>query len=244
MANDTITAEGYPTCGCCGGKNPYKPVKRTYKNYCPNCKRTGTLVAGTLGNSVKGVVDGEITCGNTGPAVKSKGNIKGCDADYCVFCGGDKAGHGKCKTVKLTPASESTEDENTETESSSSYDEMIKNLLKPLDGEVEYKIRENRVYINKIPTPEESCKLWIREGVNITSDGVTISDYNPDTPNFFLISYGENYDKQFVIKIPKLIGRFGVKIKEINAVKKVLKWTLEETSTTEDTTSTSEDSTE
>lgn len=365
MADDTITAEGYPTCGCCGGKNPYKPVKRTYKNYCPHCKKTGTLDAGTLGNSIKGVKDGEITCS------QAKG---GCDADYCVFCfhkdtnlfvynktldiyetktiqnivnseytytiksynknndtiewkeisekfhnppkelykyqftngesitctkdhqfytknynlihidtaynnkielqtsenktvnvisktyintedtyniqvkdnhnyfihtilvkncGGDKWGRRngvlQCEKWKLTPADESTDDEDDtgEGDSESTYDDMIKDLLKPLDGEVEYKIRGNKVYINKIPSPEDSTELWVREGVNITGEGVTIQDYNPDTPNFFLINWGEEFENQFVIKIPALIERFGVKFKEVNAVRKVLKWVLE-----------------
>ncbi len=235
MANNTITVTQKPSCACHCGE--YKEYTKTYKNYCPRCKKSGLLA-----DSPKRTVgpEGEISC-NTANG--------GCGADYCGVCGGEKTGmvNGvkSCSKEewKLTPADEDTEDNTSETESSSSYDDMIKDLLKPLDGEVEYKIRENRVYINKIPNPEDSCKLWIREGINITSDGINISDYNPDTPNFFLISYGENYDKHFVIKIPKLIERFGVKIKEVNAVKKVLKWTLEETSSTENT-DTEEENTE
>ena len=110
---DTITCTGKNTCGCCGyPKMPYKNYTRTYKNYCPACGRSGTLVFGP-----KNIVDGEITCGNTGPACKNKGtvngkavtkSIKGCDADYCVQCGGDKWGSGRCKTRKLTPAEATT----------------------------------------------------------------------------------------------------------------------------------------
>lgn len=92
---DVITCYGYPTCSCCGyPKNPYKKVRRTYLNKCPNCGKKMTLL-----NNPKHVVDGEITCS------KKKG---GCDADYCVFCGGDKWGNNKCKRYKLTKATEYT----------------------------------------------------------------------------------------------------------------------------------------
>lgn len=127
-----ITATGKNTCGCCGyPKMPYKNYTRTYEDYCPNCGRRGTLVFGP-----KGIVDGEITCGNTGPACKSggekngvklaKGSIKGCDADYCVQCGGDKWGSGKCARVKLTPAeaSTTTTEKQTITETTGEYKEI------------------------------------------------------------------------------------------------------------------------
>lgn len=87
--SQTITVNHYPTCSCCYGTQ-YKRYIKTWKNYCPNCGKSGTLV-----DNPKGVVDGEITCS------MKKG---GCDADYCGYCGGDKWGHGKCKRVKLTPA--------------------------------------------------------------------------------------------------------------------------------------------
>lgn len=87
--SQTITVNHYPTCSCCYGTQ-YKRYTKTWKNYCPNCGKSGTLV-----DNPKGVVDGEITCS------MKKG---GCDADYCGYCGGDKWGHGKCKRVKLTPA--------------------------------------------------------------------------------------------------------------------------------------------
>lgn len=227
MADDTITVTHKPSCACHCGE--YKQYTKTYKNYCPRCKKSGLLT-----DSPKRTVgpEGEISC-NTANG--------GCGADYCGVCGGEKTGtvNGvkSCSKEewKLTPAdgSETNDDDEGETESEATYDDMIKDLIKPLDGEVEYKIRGDKCYINKIPFPEENCELWIREGVNITSDGVTISDYNPDTPNFFVISWGEEYDKQFVIKIPKLIERFGPKIVQVNAVKKVLKWTLEEGSSSE-----------
>lgn len=86
---ETITVNHMPSCACCYG-TPYKRYTKTWKNYCPNCGKSGTLT-----DNPKGVYEGEITCS------MKKG---GCDADYCGYCGGDKAGRGKCKRVKLTPA--------------------------------------------------------------------------------------------------------------------------------------------
>ena len=97
--NDIITVNMMPSCGC-HGKVAYKKYTKSYKNYCPMCKRTGTLT-----NNPKRVYEGEITCGNTGPACKDYGGagkkIKGCDADYCGYCGTEK--NGTCRS-KLTPA--------------------------------------------------------------------------------------------------------------------------------------------
>ena len=91
-----ITTNMYPTCGCCGGTVPYKRYQKSWKNYCPNCGKSGTLL-----DTPKGTVDGELTCSM---------RLGGCDADYCGYCGGDKWGGGKCRRVKLTPASASETD--------------------------------------------------------------------------------------------------------------------------------------
>ena len=84
-----ITANYYPTCECCGGSTPYQRYQRSFRNYCPECGKSGTL--GIYPKSS----DGEITC------MMEKG---GCDSDYCCYCGGEKD-YGKCGTYKLTPAS-------------------------------------------------------------------------------------------------------------------------------------------
>lgn len=93
---DTITVKGYPTSICCskaynGVRPPYKVVTRSYRNYCTQCGKSSTL-RWEWPQSIKGVTDGEITCGNTGPAVKSqwKGDLAGCDGDFCCCCGYEK----------------------------------------------------------------------------------------------------------------------------------------------------------
>ncbi len=88
-SDNVITVNMMPSCGCCAG-TPYKRYTKTWENYCPNCKRHGTLR-----DNPKGVYEGEITC-----SMKAGG----CDADYCGYCGGDKWGGGKCRRVKLNPA--------------------------------------------------------------------------------------------------------------------------------------------
>ena len=88
-----INVNMMPSCGCCGGTVAYKRYQKSWKNYCPNCGKSGTLT-----DNPKGVYEGEITCSM---------RLGGCDADYCGYCGGDKWGGGKCRRVKLTPASAS-----------------------------------------------------------------------------------------------------------------------------------------
>ena len=82
--DNTITVKTYPS----KSGYEYKLTKHTWKNYCPLCKKKGTLTF-----NPKGTKEGEITCD------KSKG---GCDADYCGTSGKDKA---KKVRAKLTPAS-------------------------------------------------------------------------------------------------------------------------------------------
>ena len=86
--NNTITVKTYPS----KKGYEYKLTKHTWKNYCPLCKRKGTLTF-----NPKGVKEGEITCGNG-----KKGTTTGCGADYCGTSGKDKA---KKVRAKLTPAS-------------------------------------------------------------------------------------------------------------------------------------------
>ena len=91
----TITVTGKESCGCGSSQYGYKTYTTTFKNYCPNCGRSGTLHF-----NPKGTYEGELTCGD-GKAPWTDG----CDSDFCVVCGGDKAGHGKCRRVKLSRVS-------------------------------------------------------------------------------------------------------------------------------------------
>ena len=74
----TITVTGKPSTAQAMKYYDYKPYTKTWKNYCPFCKKTGTLT-----DNPKKVAEHEITC------YKKKG---GCDADFDVTTGGDKSG--------------------------------------------------------------------------------------------------------------------------------------------------------
>ncbi|MGI6564913.1 hypothetical protein [Methanosphaera sp.] len=102
-----ITVSGKPSTACCqraygGVRPPYKTVTRSYRNYCPMCGKSGTLQdTPKAPGHVSPVPEGEITCGNYGPASKVAHTVKGCDADYCICCGYDK--NGTCRS-RLQPA--------------------------------------------------------------------------------------------------------------------------------------------
>ena len=119
---ETITVNMMPSCGCCGGRMAYKRYTKTWRNYCPNCGKSGTLA-----NNPKGVYEGEVTCS------MSKG---GCDADYCGVCGGDKAGGGKCNRVKLVEASanETSNEGNTST-SEAETEAETEDIFQTISGE-------------------------------------------------------------------------------------------------------------
>ncbi len=88
----TITTVAYP-------KKPgyaYKPQEKTWKNYCPLCKKEGTLQF-----NPKKAPEAELTCGNGHPPHYGGG----CDADYCCVSGLDT--HAGKAWGKLKPATAS-----------------------------------------------------------------------------------------------------------------------------------------
>lgn len=221
MANDTITVNMYPSCGYCKNQSDYagyKQYTKTWKNLCTSTT-CNSKYPGTLENNPKGVKEGEITCSK-------------CDSDYCGFCGTEKSGSGRFKLISAD-ASTSEESDNSDSNSTCTYWEMILDLIAPLDGEIECRVEGDKVFINKIPEPEKS-NLWIREGVNLTSDNLTLTDYNPETYNTFIIHW---LGGTIILTDNFLINRFGLKILEKDATKKstnTSKSTSTDTSNTED----------
>lgn len=121
--------------------------------------------------------------------------------------------------------------------SASTIKDALKELLSYWDGDVECYVRGDTVYVNKVPVPEESCTLKLKQGVNIKADSVNISDYKPDTVNVLTV-HSEVMD-DIVYRNEKLINRFGEKPAEMDAVKIITKTetTSENTDSTEDNTS-------
>ena len=87
---DIITIKNpYGLCGRCG----WSPEgDKSYKNYCPMCKKTGTLIIHqSRSNSGKKTAQEEVSCRGPG----------GCGADFCGKCGDELDGTHRSK---LTPA--------------------------------------------------------------------------------------------------------------------------------------------
>ena len=136
--------------------------------------------------------------------------------------------------TKLANGGES-EDEGS---SASSIKEAIKDVLSYRDGEIECRVVNDTVYINKIPDPETS-KVSLIEGLDIIQGSINITDVNPETINKLIVHWQGGED--IVFMDDNLIDRFGEKTSEMDAVKKVQ--VTETTETTSDT-STASDSTD
>jgi hypothetical protein len=213
MAKDTITVNHKPSCGYCKKEpdyNGYKEYTKTWKNKCtsPTCNKVGTLT-----DNPKGVPEGELTC-------------SACDADYCGFCGNDKAGGGS--RFKLIAAD--AENKDSEDNGAGTGKDMLLDLITPLDGEVELRCELDTIYVNKIPDPK-TYDLGVIERYNLIDGATTVHDYNPETINHLKVIWSGGTIERFD---NKLINRFGEKILELEATKKVTTTKTEEISTTDD----------
>ena len=124
-----------------------------------------------------------------------------------------------------------------EESSASSIKEALKEVLSDLDGEVECKVINDKVYVNKIPEPESSYALELVEGINIAHDSLSITDYNPDTINKLIVHWENGEDIIYINDM--LMERFGEKVSELDAVKTI---TVTETKESNTETASSEDS--
>lgn len=97
-----------------------------------------------------------------------------------------------------------------------SYMDMIKDLISVWDGDVECVIKQNKIYINKVPEPQPS--LWVIDGVNVVSGQAKVKDYNSDTINTLNVSYdGDKHN--ITITDEYLINRFGEVSADLKAEK-------------------------
>ena len=129
--------------------------------------------------------------------------------------------------------------------SASTIKEAIKDILKMRDGEIECRVVNDTVYINKIPDPE-TAELSLIEGRDIIQNSINITDINPETINFLTVHWQGGED--IVFRDEKLIERFGEKKAEMDAVKRVVTTKESDSSSSSsssntDTSSTSTDNT-
>lgn len=104
--------------------------------------------------------------------------------------------------------------------SASTIKEAIKEVMSAWDGEVEAYVRDMKMYIHKIKLPEQDCSLVLSEGLNIESKSISIKDYCPNNTNKLVVHWQGGED--IVIQNNTLIERFGEKVKELEAMKRVL----------------------
>ena len=212
----TLLAIGLPSAG--KDKRSYTFTETQFSNYCPKCKRKGTLLWGIFygsrfnGKSEGGSAEGHIFCSNGM-----------CDADYSVQ-GWDhiNGSNYRCKILVDTkksskeralqlkegklpydgPASSNSNDDNN---SGSSIKAAIKDVMYNWDGEAELFLIDDTVFVRKIPSPT-TAKLSLVEGVNVDLGSVTINDINPSTVNHLTAEFG---DYELTIQDDYLIKRFG-----------------------------------
>lgn len=133
-------------------------------------------------------------------------------------------------------------DEDDEGSSASTIKEALTELLSYWDGEVECRVENDTVYVNKIPDPEKAYEVEIREGVNLTTNSLTVHDYHPDTVNFLTVHWSGGSD--IVKRDEALIARFGEKPLELEATKRITTTETEEEEDTEsDTTEVTDETT-
>lgn len=97
-----------------------------------------------------------------------------------------------------------------------SYLDMIKDLISVWDGDVECKVRQDKMYINKVPQPNP--KLWVIESNNIVSGQAKVTDYNSDTVNTLNVDY-DSGNHRITITDEYLINRFGEVSADVDAIK-------------------------
>lgn len=131
------------------------------------------------------------------------------------------------EAMKLMVNGESSNTTNTQN-TGSSYLDAIKDLIKVWDGDVCCKIDNGKVYINKITEPDP--KTFAKEGVNIVSGSVSLSDYNPNTINKLTTNYS---GKKIVISDDYLINRFGEVSSDVDAVELVTSYTVNDSDDSE-----------
>lgn len=122
--------------------------------------------------------------------------------------------------------------------SASSYIDTIKELVSVWDGDVELKTENENFYVNYIKDPTPT--IIVKEGVNIVSNSVSVTDYNPKTPNVLNVTYGKN---TITMRDNYLINRFGENSVTIPAVEYVTDYSSKNDSKTSDEDMVSTDTT-
>ena len=116
--------------------------------------------------------------------------------------GGNSPKEGAKNLIKAM-GGETTEDG--ESSPGGTVKDALKKIVSKWDGDIEVKIRDDTVYVNKIPDPT-TATLSVDEYTNVLYDSVTVTDANPQTINYFTGNYNGN---TLTLKDDISIERFG-----------------------------------
>ena len=83
--------------------------------------------------------------------------------------------------------------------------DALKKVVSKWDGDIEVRIRDDTVYVRKIPDPT-TATLTVDEYTNVLFDSVTITDANPQTINYFTATFNGD---TLTLKDDLAIERFG-----------------------------------
>ena len=135
-SGDTITAQNVK--GLCGRCGYAPPTTHTWKNYCPMCKRNGSLVMHrSYSNGGSPTDDYEVSCR------KAPIGTNSCGADFCPRCGNELNGSYRSK---LTPSGESGSTTTTSTETKTTKETFGYDKAKPWQGyiDIRFAIEQGR----------------------------------------------------------------------------------------------------
>lgn len=106
---------------------------------------------------------------------------------------------------KILGGGSGSDEKDSGTSTAASIKDSLKKAVSGWDGEVEIRLIDDTVYVNKIPDPT-GTKLILNEFENVQYDSVTVTDINPQTTNKVTLHY-QDYD--LTISDETLIKRFG-----------------------------------
>jgi len=183
-----ISGQSYPTSGCEAAS--WSLHSFSWKNYCPACKKEGTLRKAGYGDlAYKGPPIGDSDCSGI--------NCSECDSDYCPVTGWETSGKCLYKLEKCDSASSGasmpadisgmpsgvagdTSTTMTETTQSSSktYWDMIIELCDPMKLDLQVFVWIDTCYVMEVPG-EDTAVLVADDRENVHKDSVTINSTKP-----------------------------------------------------------------
>lgn len=137
--------------------------------------------------------------------------------DKCIAVWGGKTPEEGAKNLIAAMGGETTS--STKETSGSTIKDALKKAVSGWDGDVEIRLENDTVYVNRIPNPSET-ELTITEFDNALYDSITVTDVNPSTVNKLSAIY-DGYE--LTISDDMMIQRFGENPQEVTIDPEIVK---------------------